>query len=85
MRKYKIGEILSSGRATLYKNPSDQTVLSSRTESQSTTAFRALKGLGTEMNPSPSPSVGRNSKNNEGNFGSQKPLDQMFKVSTVLS
>ena len=27
MTKYIIGEILSSGGATLYKNPSDQTVL----------------------------------------------------------
>ena len=26
MTKYIIGEIFSSGRATLYKNPSDQTV-----------------------------------------------------------
>ena len=26
MTKYMIGEIFSSGRATLYKNPSDQTV-----------------------------------------------------------
>ena len=26
MTKYKIGEIFSSGRATLYKNHSDQTV-----------------------------------------------------------
>ena len=28
MTKYIIGEIFSSGGATLYKNPSDQTVLS---------------------------------------------------------
>ena len=28
MTKYIIGEIFSSGRATLYKNPSDQTVTS---------------------------------------------------------
>ena len=27
MTKYIIGEISSSGRATLYKNPSDQTVI----------------------------------------------------------
>ena len=27
MTKYIIGEIFSSGRATLYKNPSDQTVI----------------------------------------------------------
>ena len=29
MTKYIIGEIFSSGRATLYRNPSDQTVPSS--------------------------------------------------------
>ena len=29
MRKYIIGEIFSSGGATLYKNPSDQTVIGS--------------------------------------------------------
>ena len=32
MTKYIIGEIFSSGRATLYKNPSDQTACSVRLE-----------------------------------------------------
>ena len=31
MTKYIIGEIFSSGRATLYKNPSDQTVKNNNT------------------------------------------------------
>ena len=30
MTKYKIGEIVGSDRATLYKNPSDQTVFSQK-------------------------------------------------------
>ena len=51
-------------------------------ETPSTTAFRTLKALGTGMNtPSPSPyNIGRSSKNNEENFGSQKSLDHLFKV-----
>ena len=51
-------------------------------ETPSTTAFRTLNALGTGMNtPSPSPyNIGRSSKNNEENFGSQKSLDHLFKV-----
>ena len=45
----------------------------------STTAFRTLANLASSSQSS-AYSVGRNPKNNEGNFGSQKPLDQLFKV-----
>ena len=55
-------------------------------ETPSTTAFRTLKAMGTGMNtPSPSPyNIGRSSKNNEENFGSQKSLDHLFKVILLI-